>query len=232
MASDRTTDRRIAFVILAMLAWLIGAAPHLMDWALSGMPPDALAWNMTHYHVSYQEFGFLRRGLVGSLVAPVFAALADGGAGEYAVMLGIDVTLCLALAITAAWLFLPVDSAAPGQRFFAGAILIAPVGMMQLGHDAGRLDHMNFALLALAAYAVSRGRVALAAGLVVAALLVHEAALFYGVPVVVALALHRSGVAAATIALPALATAAALILRGGTEADLATALPPEVALAA
>ncbi|RFU11804.1 hypothetical protein DZD18_14650 [Rhodobacteraceae bacterium W635] len=232
MANDRNTDRRGTFVVLAMLAWLIGAAPHLAGWALSGLPPDALVWNMTHYHVSYQEFGFLRRGLIGSLMAPVFAPLPDGGMAEYGILLGIDAGLCLALAILAARLFLPVGHAAPGQRFFAAAILIAPVGMMQLGYDAGRLDHLNFVLLAIAARAVLGGRIWLATLLMVVALLVHEAVLFYGVPVIVALALHRSTAAAATIALPALATAAALVAWGGTQADIATALPADVALAA
>jgi hypothetical protein len=232
MAIDWSKERRQGFVVLAMLAWLIGAAPHLADWALAGTPPDALVWNMTHYHVSYQEFGFLRRGLVGSAIAPLFALFPDGGFAEYAVMLGIDLALCLALAVLAGRLFLPVGAAAPGQRFFAAAILIAPVGMMQLGYDMARLDHANFLLCALAVTQVLAGRAWLAAILMVLALLVHEAVLFYGLPVVLALALRRSLTEAATVALPALAAVAALALWGGTEADLAVALPPEVNLAA
>lgn len=232
MAIDWSRERRAGFVVLAMLAWLIGAAPHLADWALAGTPPDALVWNMTHYHVSYQEFGFLRRGLMGSLMAPVFAPLPDGGTAEYAVMLGIDLALCLALAVLAARLFLPSDNAAPGQRVFAAAILIAPVGMMQLGYDAARLDHVNFILTALALHQVLAGRAWVAALLMVVALLVHEAVLFFGLPVVLALALRRAPRDAAVIALPALAAVLALLRWGGTEADLATAMPPEVALAA
>lgn len=232
MAIDWSKERRAGFVMLAILAWLIGAAPHLADWALAGTPPDALVWNMTHYHVTYQEFGFLRRGLMGSLMAPVFAPLPDGGTAEYAVMLGIDLALCLALAVMAARLFLPSGPAAPGQRFFATAILIAPVGMMQLGYDAARLDHVNFILTGLAVIQVQAGRAWAAALLMTAALLVHEAVLFYGLPVVVALALRRAALEAATIALPALAAVLALLLWGGTETDFAAALPPEVALAA
>lgn len=232
MAIDWSRERRSAFVALAVLAWLIGVAPHLVNWMLSGQPPDALAWNMTHYHISYQEFGFLRRGLVGSLMAPVLAPLADGGVAEYGVMLGLDFLLCLLLAVLAARLFLPDRDAAPGQRFFAGAILIAPVGMMQMGYDAARLDHVNFVLTALAVAAVLRGRAWVAALLMGTALLVHEAVLFYGVPVVVALALRRSVAEAAVIALPAGMTALALVAWGGTETDLASVLPPELSLAA
>ncbi|MGI3185075.1 hypothetical protein [Nioella aestuarii] len=232
MAIDWNKERQNGFVLLAMLAWLIGASPHLMGWALSGMPPDALVWNMTHYHVSYQEFGFLRRGLVGSAIAPIFAALPDGGLAEYGVMMGLDLIICLGLALAASRLFLPVSGAIPGQRFFAAAVLIAPVGMMQLGYDMARLDHVNFVLIALAVAAVLKGRAWLAAILVTLAMLVHEAVLFYGVPVVCALALRRSVIDAITIALPALAAAVALVLWGGTEADLAAALPPEANLAA
>lgn len=232
MAIDWSKERRNGFVLLAMLTWLIGASPHLMGWALSGTPPDALVWNLTHYHVSYQEFGFLRRGLAGSAIAPLFAVLPDGGFGEYAVMIGLDLLLCLGLAITAARLFLPLADAAPGQRLFAAALLIAPVGMMQMGYDMARLDHLNFVLTGLAVASVLKGRAWPAALLVTAAMLVHEAVLFYGVPVVCALALRRSMADAATIALPVLAATIALMLWGGTEVDLATALPPEASLAA
>jgi len=232
MAIDWGKERRGVFVLLAMLAWAIGAAPHIAAWALSGQPPDALVWNLTHYHVSYQEFGFLRRGLMGSALAPVFAGLPDGGLGEYAVMLGIDLVICLALAILAARLFLPTGEAAPGQRFFAAAILIAPVGMMQLGFDVARLDHVNFLLCALAVAQVLTGRAWLAAVAMTAAMLVHEAVLFYGAPVVLALALRRSLAEAATIAIPVLLAAGALIAWGEVDADLAVALPPEANLAA
>jgi hypothetical protein len=232
MAIDWSKERRNGFVLLAMMAWLLGASPHLMGWALSGSPPDALVWNLTHYHVSYQEFGFLRRGLAGSAVAPIFAALPDGGLAEYAVMIGLDLVLCLGLAITAARLFLPLADAAPGQRVFAAVLLIAPVGMMQMGYDMARLDHLNFVLTGLAVASVLKGRAWLAALLMTAAMLVHEAVLFYGVPVVVALALRRSMTDAATVALPVLAATFALMLWGGTEIDLAAALPPEANLAA
>lgn len=128
MAIDWSKERQNGFVLLSMLTWAIGASPHLMGWGLSGTPPDALVWNLTHYHVSYQEFGFLRRGLVGSVVAPVFAMLADGGIGEYAVMIGLDLALCLGLAVAVSRLFLPISGAAPGQRMFAAAVLVAPCG--------------------------------------------------------------------------------------------------------
>lgn len=232
MAIDWNKERRNGFVLLALLAWLIGASPHLMGWVLSGTPPDALVWNLTHYHVSYQEFGFMRRGLVGSVMAPLFAVLPDGGLGEYGVMLGLDLVLCLGLAFAASRLFLPVSGAAPGQRVFAAAVLIAPVGMMQLGYDMARLDHVNFVLSALAVAAVLRGRAGLAAILLTVAMLTHEAVLFYGVPVVLTLALRRSVSDAATIALPVLAAAGGLVIWGGTETDMAAALPPQANLAA
>ncbi|WP_071673242.1 hypothetical protein [Nioella nitratireducens] len=234
MAIDWNRERRNAFVLLAMIAWLIGAAPHLMGWALSGTPPDPLVWNMTHFHVSYQEFGFLRRGLVGSLVAPLFALLPDGGLAEYAVMIGIDALACLGLAIVASRLFLPLGGAVPGQRLFAVALLISPVGMMQAGFDLARLDHLNFALVALALWAVMRGRFWLTALCATAAMLIHEAVLFYGIPVLLAVTWMRTGSLrpVALVAGPVLAAAGALVLWGGTEVDLATALPPEVNLAA
>lgn len=232
MAIDWGKERQGVFLLLAMLAWAIGAAPHLMGWALSGSPPPALEWNLTHYHVSYLEFGFLRRGLVGSLVAPLFALLPDGGLGEYGVMLGLDAAIAAGLAWLVARLFLPTGPDAPGQRLFAAAFLIAPVGMMQMGYDLARLDHVNFVLMSGALAAVLGGRAMLAAGLVTLAMLVHEAVLFYGVPVIVALALRRSLAEALIIALPALGAALALALWGGTSADLGTALPPQADLAA
>lgn len=234
MIIDWNQNHRRTFVLAAMFAWLVGAAPHAWSWAQTGLPPDALVWNMTHYHVSYQEFGFLRRGLVGTLLSPIFVPLPDGGAVEYAILLGLDILLCLGLAIAAARLFLPTGSTVPGQALLAAAILIGPVGMIQMGFDVGRLDHVNFCLVALAAASVLQNRIRTAAILMTLAMLVHEAVLFYGVPPVMALAWQKRRALSDVIiiGLPVLATAAALALWGGAETDLATALPANVNLAA
>ncbi|NPD20788.1 hypothetical protein [Alterinioella nitratireducens] len=229
----RGKSGRSLFVLLCLAAYLIGISPHLIHWFTAGSPPDALVWNMTHYHVSYPEYGFLRRGLLGTAMAPLLAPLTDGGGAEYAVMLGLDLGLMLALIWLAMRFFLREDGV-PGQGWILAALILSPVGFVQLGYDAGRLDHVNFVLAAIAVLCALRGWSIAAGALMLVAVLVHEAALFYAVPVVTVLAwrirfrLRDAWVAA----LPPLAAALALVIWGGTEADLSATLPEEVALAA
>lgn len=222
-----------SFVLLCALAYLMGLFPHLLAWFTSGDAPDALVWNLTHYHVNYPDFGFMRRGVVGTVFAPALAIYSDGSGAEYALMLGLDAAICLGLAICAARAFLRTDTPVTGQSWLLAALVLSPVGFVQLGYDAARLDHVNFALAALAMAAVARGWLVPAAALLLVAVLVHEAALFYAVPVVVALAYARRHalIDLGVTALPALAAAGALFIWGGVEVDLATALPPEVNLA-
>ena len=226
---------RLLFILLCAVAYLIGLSPHLIAWFTTGAPPDALVWNLTHFHVSYADFGFMRRGLVGTVMAPVLAPFVDGSNVEYAIMLGIDASLVLILILCAARLFLhsgPIR--APGQDWILAALILSPVGFVQLGYDAARLDHVNFVLAAAAMAAVARGWLWPAGALLLATVLIHEAALFYAVPVVAAQAWMRrsSSLDLALTALPALAAAGALLLWGGVEVDLAAALPPDVSLAA
>lgn len=225
---------RTLFAVLCLAAYLIGFTPHLLSWFTTGAPPDALVWNMTHYHVSYPEFGFLRRGLMGTVMAPVLAPLADGGGAEYAVMLGLDLVLVLVLIGLAMRLFLRAQDSEPGQSWILAALILSPVGFVQLGYDAARLDHVNFVLAAGAMALIARGWLIPAAALLLAAMLVHEAALFYAIPAAAALAWKRRfrRFDVALVALPALAAAVALMLWGGAQVDMAAALPPDVALAA
>jgi hypothetical protein len=227
---------RMLFILLCVAAYLFGLSPHLLAWFTTGAPPDALVWNMTHYHVSYVDFGFMRRGLMGTVMAPVLAPFVDGGNAEYAIMLGIDAVLVLVLILWASKLFLRsgTDTAAPGQGWILAALILSPVGFVQLGFDAARLDHVNYVLAAAAMAAVARGWLLPAGALLLATVLIHEAALFYAVPAVAAQAWMRRSRTTdlAVTALPALAAAVALLVWGGVEVDLSVALPPDVALAA
>ncbi len=228
-----TQRHRLTFVALAVLAYFIGAAPHLFVVVTTGNIPDALLWNLSHFHVSYQEYGFLRRGLIGSAVAPVERLLTDGGRQELAFMLTLDFAIVVGLFGALAQVLLPDGRPARGQAFLAVAFLLTPAGAMQMGYDMARLDHINFGLVALALLSISYGRIAGAGILMGLAVLVHEAALFYGAPIVVAAAIARRGNAAGlAVAAPALFAAIALYLFGGTDADLATLMPAEVNIAA
>ena len=225
---------KLLFILLCSLAYLIGLSPHLLAWFTTGAPPDALAWNMTHYHVSYADFGFMRRGLMGTVMAPLLAPFADGGAAEYAIMLAIDAALVLVLILIAARLFLRPGAAAPGQTWLLAGLILSPAGFVQLGFDAARLDHVNFVLAAIAMAAVARGWPLAAGALLLATVLIHEAALFYAVPVVAAQAwlCRTRWLDLLAAALPALAAAVALFLWGGVEVDLSVALPADINLAA
>ncbi|HSF62953.1 MAG TPA: hypothetical protein VLA78_01105 [Paracoccaceae bacterium] len=177
------TDR--LFWPLAALAFLIGLARNRADVVARGEWID-LAWKLAQFNVSYTDFGFLKRGLVGSLLHPVFGVMPDPTAQKWAV-LAIDAALLVAFLMLARRAIAALEWRAPEWGgWLRVLLLLSPLGVMQWGYDLGRLDHVN-ALLLLAALALLLRGHALACGLVMAAaVLVHEGALFYALPAVLA----------------------------------------------
>ncbi len=225
--------RRAFFVCFAMLAYAVGIAPHALEWSQTGMPPAAFEWNLSHYHANYADFGLLRRGLIATLIAPVLSLFPDGGIGEYVVLLGIDVAIALGLALIAARVLFPSKEwPLPGQTLMAIALIFSPAGFMQFGFDAGRLDHINFLLIIFALWAIKTLQIALAGLVAGLCVLVHEAALFFALPLIAAYAGRSGGMQALlAVSTPALIATGCLYFLGWEGSDMETRLPAEANLA-
>ncbi len=173
-------------LLLGLLSLTVGLLEYVVKYFKTDQNFDALIWNMTHFHMNYFDFGFIKRGLAGSVLAPLMRALEDGGQGEYLLMFGYDIALSvLFMALVLAVLY---RARRAGFWPLLAVLLIAPTGFMQLGFDLGRYDHLNLILVVLALICVGRQRPLLAGLLLFVAVLNHEAVVVYGIPVVLAYA--------------------------------------------
>ena len=215
LALHRLTDR--FFWPLAALAFVAGLARNAADVAARGQWID-LDWKLAQFTISYTDFGFVKRGLAGTLLHPLFTALSGHATAQKLAVLALDAATLVAFLMLARALIARM----PGDwgGWLRLLLLASPLGVMQWGYDLGRLDHLNALLLALALWLLMRGQAA-ACGLTMgAAVLVHEAALFYALPAVLAAIALRPADAGqrlrllALTATPALAAAALVFLRG------------------
>ena len=159
-----------------------------------------------HYLFTYQD-GFVRRALVGSLLAmvsgdaPVTRELVTFlGIGYLVTFLGLG-----AILVGIGW--------ARGDRrtvMLLAALLVASPQAMVLAYDTGKFDALLLSLTALAALAILGGRRIALIGAILAAMvgvLVHEIHAVAGVPLIIALLVARHGTTTRTRLLLALSVA-------------------------
>jgi hypothetical protein len=204
-AGRRRAVRLQSTLFFFLLAVALMAAGNVLRAQIGGAIPGRVGdWPfifhgmLLQYLIDYGEFGFVRRGLVGTLV-PGDPAL---GATP-AVLAAATAPAVLVAAVTAPLLARLAD------RGLAFALAVSPALFWQLGYDLGRLDALN--LLIALGIALCSWRWALAAAPLM--LLIHEAAAAIFVPVLFALHWRRFGLDAALVAagIGVLAVTAALV---------------------
>ncbi|WP_353250866.1 hypothetical protein [Salinisphaera sp. T31B1] len=176
------------------LAVAVAAAGALSQYALAATVavegahvPLFSSFNAAHFQLDYLAQGFIKRGLAGTLLA------AFDGAERRTLAIAIAVAALLALcAVLAIVLWACRRRLARADfRLLAALWLALPTGVINLGYDIGRLDHLNLLLLVAALAAQRRGQGLWVCMTSVLALLIHEAYLFYGLPLLMADALSR-----------------------------------------
>ena len=218
------------FLLLGLMSLAMGYASYGYVYLAEGSF-HALSWKLTQFHVSYQEFGFIRRGLVGSILQPVLAGFPDGGAAELGIIIALDIGLFIAFMLV---LRRELTAGPLGQTWMAGPVMLiivaSPVGAMQWAYDLGRFDHLNFLLLAGAVGAVRHQRYGLAGLCLGAGVLVHEALVIYGVPAFAVWALARRMPFPQILLLltPAIVFAGLIGLYGDGPADMASRMDAAV----
>lgn len=224
------------FRTFALLFWLIGLLQAALVIARDRSLDKFQSWGVTQYYMNYLDFSFVKRGLVGTLLHPVFTRIgADVDLAKIVILL-LDALLFIALVLAldrSTKAVLRDDGVL--AKLVRTAIVVSPVGVMQYSYDPGRFDHINFALIALAT-ALLLNRRNLAAGAVVAiGVLVHEAVFVYAFPLLVAMALALgSGTweararSVVLFGIVPLAAAVSVALFGNTDVNPAAVLPPTV----
>ena len=226
------------FLKLSLLFYVFGIAQILViaygDQNLAGLFP----WKLTQFYVNYIDFGFVKRGVVGTLLYPVFSQIGGQAASAAIVIVFADFLVFLSLLLLlrrAMENLFPANSEL--MMVIKTIIVVSPVGVIQLSYDAGRFDHLNFILAGCALMLLLERRFVLAGMSVAVGVLVHEAMILFVFPVLMAACLtligksgnltERLRLAAGFALLPVLA-AGLVAFRGNPGVDLASVLPPSV----
>ncbi|MDJ0826479.1 MAG: hypothetical protein QNJ16_13325 [Rhodobacter sp.] len=214
------------FTGFACLAYLIGWVERVAEMVLHDGPLWALrSNNLTQYFVTYWDHGFAKRALVGTVLRPLLLAVDRPELWAFWIMVALNVAGFAGVL----WLVrrhLPHDPAGGVPAILRAALAVGSVGVVQIAHDYGRLDLINYGVLALALWLSLRRR-AWAAGLAGAAgILIHEAFAIYAVPLILATAWRAAPpgrwlVAAGAVVLPAATAALAVLAYGNSGAAAA-----------
>ena len=157
--------------------------------SLRGHRPIVLGWRTAQFFFNYQDLGFVKRGLIGSLLHPFPALQTRAG------LLGISALFLVVLAAAFCRVFAACTRGAPVRTaaLLAALALLMPSFFLRFGFDYGRYDSVNLALALGALGLIRRGRLGWAAVLCALSVLVHEAFIVLQFPLLLAYALSRSG---------------------------------------
>ncbi len=165
-----------AFLVPSVLGFLFANWYFRQDWSVG--------WKTSQFFFAYQSLGFVKRGLMGSLLHPL-ASWLDAKA-----LLGISVLFFLTFVavfsryfVTAARVLKPSD-----QWLLLMLCALSPATFLHHGLDLGRFDILGLLVTFAAFAALSRGHWWLAGASSGLAVLAHEAYLLINFPLVIAFA--------------------------------------------
>ena len=144
-----------------------------------------VGWRTSQFFFNYQNLGFVKRALIGSLLYP-FPALRRGE-----IFLGLSAAFVCAFVALFTVLFLrSIRLLERKSRLMLTAICAAsPALFLRQGFDLGRYDVLGLIAVIVSLFALDRGRWWLAGLASAVALLAHEAYIVINFPLVVAYAL-------------------------------------------
>jgi hypothetical protein len=149
----------------------------------------SVGWKTSQFFFSYQELGFVSRGLVATLLHPFAFLLTASG------LLTLTTVMVLGFGFTW-WRW--ADGATQGLPAAERAVLLAvvtlaPSTLQRMGFDYGRFDPLNVLLLLAALACLRRSRDPAAGVLAAIAVLIHEGFLVLQFPVLCAWILAEGG---------------------------------------
>lgn len=145
----------------------------------------SVGWKTSQFFFSYQELGFVSRGLVASLLHPFTPVLSAPG------LLAITALMLLAFVVVW-WLWSDravQDLPAADRAVFVAVCALAPSTLQRMGFDYGRFDPLNVLLLLASLALLRRSRDVMAGAVAAVAVLIHEGFLILQFPVLCALIL-------------------------------------------
>lgn len=200
-------------IVSAVLVLLANVAGVVWDFqAFPYVTPGKVA----HYYINYVDFGFVKRGMVGTLLQ------ATGGApGVWLVRyiaLGMGIAVCFLASRFLSALKKPAGNA--GFFLLAAFILFNPATFANMGYDLGRFDQLLITCSLGTLYFISKNNPWPAAIISVLALLIHELYILVFFPILLYVAVFHSGFGrkqVLALVLPVAAAALLLFLFGKIE---------------
>lgn len=218
---------RKRFILLSVVSYLAGALLHLINYLDEGKL-SAFTWKITQYHINYVDFGFVKRGLLGTLLYPMLSAFEAGSAGEIVFLWSLDLACfgLILILLNRALRRLPDE----WSDWFRVVIIFSPLGFMQYAYDVGRYDHFNYLVVAGIVACLANRRLGVASATLAAGVLLHEAVFFYALPLVLAAVWTEkvSLAKAAALAVAPVAAMALVVLFGNASAEAMATLPAAV----
>jgi hypothetical protein len=219
------------FKVFACLAYLAAAAERIAEAILHAGPIHEIrSNNLTQFFVNYPEHGFAKRALVGTVLHPLLGAAPQPEVLAFWIMVVLNVA-GFAVLLVLADRFVPHDAQGGLPAFLRCAMAIGSVGAVQIAHDLGRFDLVNYLVLLGVIWLALRGAVVAAALGLVAGILIHEAFVLYAAPLGLAVAWRAArrtrtwpGSAARIAPMALAAVAAALAILSFGNSDRAAAL--------
>jgi hypothetical protein len=146
-----------------------------------------LGWKTSQYFFNYQDLGFVKRALIGTILHPFPALQRVGWLFTIAGLLVAGFAALFAQALSDA-----VSDMPSRHRWMLIAICVSSPALFQrYGFDIGRFDVLGLAATLLSFTALDRGRLLLAAAISAVALLSHEAYVIITLPLLLAYCVRR-----------------------------------------
>lgn len=134
--------------------------------------------------VSYFDYGFVRRGMIGTLLS----SLPDNKKHIFYVMF---VFLSIIVTFYTLYSLYKKSNRAKAALIILWLFAISPLGAMQFGCNFGRFEFINYLIIILSVFSIARFNCIFISPLMVVGLLVHEAFIFYGWPLVFSVVLDK-----------------------------------------
>jgi hypothetical protein len=195
------------FVLAAVAGYFVAV------WAYGNGPRIELGWKTSQYFFNYQELGFVKRALIGTILHPFPALQSIGWLFTIACLLIACFAALFAQALSDAVRDMPAR-----HRWMLIAICVSSPALFQrYGFDIGRFDVLGLAAALLSFTVIDRGHFLLAGAISAMALLSHEAYAIIALPLLLGYCVRRPEFslrrAVMFLSLPTIAFAA-LTLRG------------------
>ena len=212
----------LSFFIGLLLIWAIGNIPSILNFKVLYTHAD---WKLSQYNVNYFDHGFVRRGLVGTILFPIMHNSVNNTEFQKLFIFWKETFLFFIYGFL--FCIFIFKKTAPQSNWLKFSLLsclfLSPCGLIQAAYDFGRYDHINFILLAIILFLIDRKKFKIISYLLAIAVLVHENSIFYIHPLVTAISFQNIRVDLKNIFklnFPSIVTASLVFLFGNGTVDL------------